>query len=175
MTTLICGPCRSVCRTVSYLFKCSQQYVRVAEMLYREKRKWTRLESAAGLQISRSAEQKARHPPSPSSTTACTTMGKTSLSMSYSSWGERPESGCNVFIMISQKRSVCVCVCVASPPPRRPTRWGWRCVRTDRTAGTRPSWSAPSQTAESCPGEGNCTKHTHHKYFLCLFNMFHSL
>lgn len=46
-------------------------------------------------------------------------------------------------------------------PHHQPTRSGWRCVRADRTAGTLPSWSAPSQTAESCPEAGNCRKHTH--------------
>lgn len=50
---------------------------------------------------------------------------------------------------------------VVNPPRRRPTRWGWPCVRADRTAGTLPSWSAPSQTAGSCPEAGNCRKHTH--------------
>lgn len=43
-------------------------------------------------------------------------------------------------------------------PHRQPTRWDWRCVRADRTAGTLPSWSALSQTAESCPAAGNCRK-----------------
>ena len=54
---------------------------------------------------------------------------------------------------------------VSGPPPRQPTRWGWRCARADRTAGTLPSWSAPSRTAESCPGAGNCRKHTQSQYY----------
>lgn len=64
----------------SYLLKCSQQYVRMAQVLCNDTREiftWTS-----------SSITECKHPssPSPSSTTACTTMGKISLSTSKRSW-----------------------------------------------------------------------------------------
>lgn len=97
--------------------------------------------------------------PSPSSTTACTTMGKISLSISNCSWGEKHRryihapAQPHVNTRFSDRAAG-----TSRLPRRRPTRWGWRCVMADRTAGKLPFWSVPSQTAVSCPGAGNCRK-----------------
>lgn len=75
------------CNALSYLFKRSQQYVGVSQMFCR-KPKTVNVKSLQLLvHICPTVRWRHRHSPSPSSTTACTTMGKISLSMSNSSWG----------------------------------------------------------------------------------------
>lgn len=67
----------------SYLLKCSQQYVRMTQVFCKDTREiFTWMSSSF-------TERKHPSSPSPSSTTACTTMGKISLSTSKRSWGEK--------------------------------------------------------------------------------------